>query len=65
MFIVEKILKKEDEILEFKLISIESFLDAIQYLDNIENRCENNIIFRIKTKLIVNLNNSIATFIIR
>lgn len=65
MFIVEKIIKKEDEILEFKLISIESFLDAIQYLDNIENRCENNIIFRIKTKLIVNLNNSIATFIIR
>lgn len=65
MFIAEKIIKKEDEILEFKLISIESFLDAIQYLDNIENRCENNIISRIKTKLVLNVNNLITTFIIR
>lgn len=65
MFIVEKIIKKEDERLEFKLISIESFLDAIQYLDNIENHFENNIISRIKTKLVLNINNSIATFIIR
>lgn len=65
MFIVERVIKKEDEILEFKLISIESFLDAIQYLDNIENRCENNIISRIKTKLVLNVNNLITTFIIR
>ena len=65
MFIVEKIIKKEDERLEFKLISIESFQDAIHYLDNIENDFENNIITRIKTKLVLNINNSIATFIIR